>query len=227
MISCIGGVLAVGFSPSNLVFNIPIGKQECQTITLISDSETITVSDVWAKDKTIEWKVSSFDTSASDHGLSISYPKTLSLNERQVQVCLSGTEAGEFHGVVLLAEEQKGSSVIQMGIWVKALIGNENQIAEANARQEITTNNQLTTNQTINQSNQLAASNTNVESSGTVVVNSENKNPFNLITGAVIGTNGSINWLTILIILIVVVILAITIMIFRRKRKPEWEKKFY
>jgi len=127
----IGETLAIGFSPSNLIFDLEQDKEECRTISLNSDSETITLSDKWAENKDIEWKVNLFDIDASYHGISISYPEELSLNEREVKVCLSGNKIGEYHGIILLREEQKGTSIIEMGIWLKAII-NEKQESSPN-----------------------------------------------------------------------------------------------
>lgn len=119
MINVVG---AVGFSPSSLTFNLQRGEQSCQVITLSSDSETITVSDKWAENKDVEWKVSLFNNSASDFGISINYLKEISINEREVEVCLLGSQVGEYHGVMILKEEQEGNSIIQMGIWLKVII---------------------------------------------------------------------------------------------------------
>lgn len=126
-------VSAVGFSPSSLIFELEQGRQECKMITITSDSETISVSDKWAENKDAEWKVSLFETDASAHGISISYDNELSINERQVEVCLSGQNIGEYHGVLLLTEEQQGNSIVQMGIWLKVIITEPQQTAPASA----------------------------------------------------------------------------------------------
>lgn len=115
-------VLAVGFSPSSLTFNLNPGEEDCQIITLSSDSEIIKVSDKWAENKDVEWKVSLFDKDASYHDISIDYDNELLIDEREVEVCLSGNNVGEYHGVLLLTEEQEGSSIIQMGVWLKVII---------------------------------------------------------------------------------------------------------
>lgn len=238
LISFIDEVLAVGFSPGSLVYKLPVGKEECQTISLTSDSETVRVSDKWAEDKNMEWKVSSFDTDANYHGLSISYPQKLTLNQRQAQVCLSGKEAGEFHGVVLLTEEQKGSSIIQMGIWIKVLIGNDDEIAKAELNKTIIPKKNITitntNNQIINEADKLSEgtneqeSNTNTQSGGTVVIDSQKSdNPINWITWAVIGANGQINYKIISILLLSIIIVYIIIIIFKKMRKPRWERGYY
>jgi len=115
-------IIAVGFSPSSLTFELEQNVESCQIITLSSDSDMIGVSDEWAENEGVEWKVSLFDKDASEHGISISYDSELDVDEREVEVCLSGSEVGEYHGVILLKEEQQGNSIIQMGVWLKVII---------------------------------------------------------------------------------------------------------
>jgi len=227
LISLINRVSAVGFSPGNLVYKLPVGTEQCQTISFSSDSE-ISISDKWAEDKTMEWKVSYFDKPALFHGLTIKYPEKLSLDQRQAQVCLSGKQPGEYHGVVILREEQKGSSIIQMGIWIKAIIGSDQEIATAELNKTNKPNKNITINleePIIDQNNQDQETNLS-QSSGTVVV-SKDSNPVNLITGAFIGTNHQINYKTISIILISIIIIYIIILIFKKNRRPSWERKYY
>ena len=118
-------VLGVGFSPSSLIYNLEKGQQDCQIVSIISDSDTISIEDKWAENKDIEWKVELFETSASEHGISINYPS--STIENEIEVCLSGNNVGEYHGVLLLREEQEGNTIIRAGIWLKAIINEEEQ----------------------------------------------------------------------------------------------------
>ena len=115
-------VHAVSFSPSSLIFNLNPNEQSCQTINFDSNSSIISVSDKWAENKDVEWKVSNFETPASSLGISIDYPSNVSAQDKQVKVCLSGSSIGEYHGVLLLKEEQQGNSIVQMGIWLKVII---------------------------------------------------------------------------------------------------------
>jgi len=115
-------VSATGFSPSSLTFNLNKNSESCQNITITSDSENITVLDSWAANNNVEWKVSSFNTSSTEHGLTLSYPKELSKSERVIGVCLSGANAGNYKGVLLVREQQVGNSIVQMGIWLKVNI---------------------------------------------------------------------------------------------------------
>lgn len=139
-------IYAVSFSPPNLVFNLSVGEKNCQNITLSSDSEKIALSDKWAESKDVAWNPNLFVKSANEHGLKVTYKKELSLDEREVQVCLSGNKPGEYHGILLLSEEQEGNSVIQMGVWLKAVIsekGNE-EVVNKKEVNNISSNNLLT-----------------------------------------------------------------------------------
>ena len=113
---------AVGFSPSSLTFELEQGQEGCKMITIDSESEKITASDSWAENESVEWKVSSFNTKAEEHEITINYDNELFIDEREVEVCLSGNKIGEYHGVLLFKEEQQGSSIVQFGVWLKVLI---------------------------------------------------------------------------------------------------------
>lgn len=114
---------AVGFSPTSLIFNLEPGEKNCKIVSLTSESPIITVVDNWALDYNVEWEVGLFKEDSSSHGIDISYDNELDLDERKVEVCLSGSEVGEYHGVLLLSEQETGNSVTQMGIWLKVVIG--------------------------------------------------------------------------------------------------------
>lgn len=117
-------VSASGFSPTSLIFNLSPNEQSCQKITITSDSSKIIIEDKWAENKDVEWQTTKFNEYASYHGISINYPLELS-DERVFEVCVSGSDTGEYHGVILIKEEQVGNSIIQMGVWVKLIVSDE------------------------------------------------------------------------------------------------------
>ena len=114
-------IIASGFSPTSLIYDLGVNEESCQTVNINSESEKISVSDSWASHKDDNWSVDGFTNAAQDHGLELTYSTELNKDERSVEVCLKGKNAGEYHGVLLLREEQEGNSVVQMGIWLKVV----------------------------------------------------------------------------------------------------------
>jgi len=71
--------------------------------------------------------VNNFNETAVKHSITIQYLNKLdNSNESKIKVCLSGENTGEYHGVLLIQEEQKGSSIIQLAVWLKAIITESN-----------------------------------------------------------------------------------------------------
>jgi hypothetical protein len=118
----VNGISASSFSPSSLIFELTPGEQDCKTISVSSDSEVISVSDVWAENKDVEWKINLFQSSAESLGININYLSEISSEQGEVKVCVSGINQGEYHGAIILKEEQQGNSIVQMGVWLKLTI---------------------------------------------------------------------------------------------------------
>lgn len=214
----VGNVSASGFSPSSLIFNLNPGEKQCQTITMTSDSKALTVSDIWAANKNIDWKVSLFSDSANAHGLSLDYPAQL-MTERTLNVCLSGSEIGEYHGVILIKEAQEGNSIIQMGVWIKVVISEKPapSPSQTSAQTQQTTQQSQATNTPDTQ----AAANNNQTTSTTNPESSQNAG----ITGAVIGSStGKSIWLAIIILAILT---AATIVVYKIRRRTRWKNYGY
>ena len=129
-------VQAVGFSPSKLLFELEQDEVECQIITLNSDSDRIVVSDKWAESLDVDWRVGLFNASSDSHGLSVVYDSEM-VGERELDVCLSGSDVGEFHGVLLMVEGQQGNSVVQMGVWLKVVISEEDKSEVGSPKSEV------------------------------------------------------------------------------------------
>lgn len=123
----ISTVVAEGFSPSNLVYVLTPNEELCQVVSLESDSVNITVLDSWAENENVNWSISLFNTPAEDHSLTIDYPTELSIDEREVEVCVSGSKLGEYHGVIIFRQAQQGTSIIQLAVWLKVVIENPPQ----------------------------------------------------------------------------------------------------
>jgi len=227
---CSANVLATGFSPSSLIFSLEAGVEGCQTITITTESETVAINDSWAENKEVEWKISSFNTTAEEHQIDIDYPSQIQSPENKVEVCVSGSELGEYHGAMLLKEEQKGNSIIQMGIWIKLTVVEKQEEVVAPVQTDVNTgssgggssgvatkvNNTTVTNtattavtiqKNLGEEDKAASSETN-ENAGVVG-----------ITGSAIGV-GKVN-VTTAIITIVVVILIIWAFIYLRNKRKE------
>ena len=211
-------IQAVGFSPSSLTFELEPNQEECKMVTIDSESKTINVSDSWAENENVEWKVSSFNTDVSNHGITISYDSELSIDEREVEVCLSGTKSGEFHGVLLFQEEQQGSSIIQFGVWLKVVIADEQPTPQVTSSSSSgsggggggggfiapkTSTNNSTINSTIIGNNNSELSEENKENGG---VEEETEGSYSRgITGRVIEGVGGVRNLAILGLIVIVI----------------------
>jgi hypothetical protein len=219
---------ASGFSPSSFTFNLIPNEEECGTITIDSTSSTISVSDTWAENKDVEWKVGLFDTSASSHGISIDYDEQLSNNENEVEVCVSGSKVGEYHGVILLREEQEGNQIIQMAIWIELIIAEKTQeVINQNAgggggsgsstksTTNSTTNSTNTTTQETQEGVYVSVPNTE-NNTTTNQINEENKNK---ITGLVTGEGGTRNIIVAILFIIIITGIVIYNANIRRKKK--------
>lgn len=119
---------AEGFSPSSLVYLMQPNEELCQVVSLDSDSVSITVSDSWAENKDVDWQIGLFNTAASEHGLSIDYDEELTIDEREIPVCISGSKLGEYHGAIIFAQAKEGTSIVRFDVWLKVVI--EEQPAE-------------------------------------------------------------------------------------------------
>jgi hypothetical protein len=110
-----------------LIFELEANEEDCGTISFKSDSSLISVSDTWAKNEDVEWRIKNFETSAEEHGLSLDYVSELSSEDGEVDICVSGSKLGEYHGVILLSEAVEGVSSSRMGIWIKVNIVGEGE----------------------------------------------------------------------------------------------------
>jgi len=120
-------VSAISFSPSSLKFDLEKNEEKCENVEITSES-ILGVNDKWAENADVEWKVSNFHEEASSHGLSLVYEKEISSEEGIVEVCLSGENVGEYHGVLLIKEGQVGNTITQAGVWLTVNIGEELQL---------------------------------------------------------------------------------------------------
>lgn len=217
----VANISATSISPASLTFNLQLNEKDCQTIRLESDSETIIVSNQWAENPSIEWKLDLFNTKTDEHHLSLSYQKELAQNEREVEVCLAGSQEGEYHGAIIFQEEQQGNSILRLGVWIKAIIGNppSTQTTSNSNSGEKTTSSSSSSNiayqdkkVSLEKTQELDLSETdkkeNEEKPLTTVTSSEEKSEIKWI------------WLTILAITIIAIVIAL--IIWKRKKRLEY-----
>ncbi|MCX6748923.1 MAG: hypothetical protein NT076_04935 [Candidatus Pacearchaeota archaeon] len=216
MISVVSLVCTTGFSPTSLIFNLNVGEKQCQEVSVDSTSLSISIEDKFAENKDIEWKVSNFDKSASYHSLTSTYPTQISNETGKLEYCLSGSKVGEYHGVLILKEEQSGNSIVQMGIWIKATI--------ISSSPEITTSSATTSSGGASSSQSAAVVNSPVENQKTEETQGiDDSNP--TITGSAIGNSGIKS--LILPLGIVVVLVGILSAYTYYKRRQRWIKFGY
>lgn len=180
---------AIGFSPSYLSFELEKNQRECGEIQIESDSKIIQVTDLWAKNKDIPWNLNLFDKDSKFHKLKIEYDKKLDSTMREVEVCVSGSRAGEYHGSLILTEEKVGDSIIRMNIWLKVVIREDNTTEDKD--------NVINTPQ----------------------VKKEKLSDENIgITGAaILSDNGKTNWRIIIVVILIISILTIILSIIKKR----------
>lgn len=117
-------VSAVSFSPSSLIYNLNKSQEQCKYITLGLDSPITSITNSWAENKDIDWSIKFFNTTSESHGINIYYTQENIVNgiAGKVSVCLSGTNLGEYHGIMIIKQGQVGNSIVQLGIWLKVNI---------------------------------------------------------------------------------------------------------
>jgi hypothetical protein len=115
-------ILAAGISPTSMIYFLEPNQELCQLISLDSNSSIVTLSDVWAENEFIDRKVALFNTTASEHHLTLNYPHELSTTERDIEVCISGSEIGKYHGAIIIRQGQEGNSVLQLVVHLEVLI---------------------------------------------------------------------------------------------------------
>ena len=222
---------AVSFSPTDLRFNLKPNEEECQKVTITSESDIITLSDSWAESKDQNWSVSGFKSEASLHDISIDYPSELSADEREFEVCLSGGTLGEYHGVLVLKEEQVGNSIIQMGIWIKVIISKTGKISVTPVSDTTTTTSggsgssvKATELSDADLKAEEAALKAQEAKVGIVVKEVQEEDKNSGITGSVIGSGNSFtfNWNRILMGFIVAAIGVVAVVSFRKKYRRNY-----
>ncbi len=195
----LNGILAISFSPGDLIYKIDVGKEECKTINLNSESQTIAIFDKWAENIEQQRKPNLYTKTAEYHGLSLSYPKQIS-EGKEIRVCISGKYPGNYYGIIILQEEQIGNAIMQGGVWINVLItGNSINNEKKEQTQETTPGEAVQEKITENNSG---------------------------ITGAVIGALQRNIWVTATIFLLILIILYLLVLVHNKGKKTNGIMRF-
>ena len=199
-------------SPSSLNFNLRQGQEECQNISIFSDSYRGSLYSVikWADKDYAPRSPGEMNLTSDEISLNIinSPEKINNFNgEAQAEVCISGEEIGNWRGSLEYRTEGGGIAV-GVGVWLRVNITEplpgENFAPKATAKNS----NETTIPETINENKNL---NENAEAAG--------------ITGAVVGTNS--NRTIGLIIAIIIVIAGIILMLYKKFRGKKCGGYYY
>ena len=106
------------FSPTSLQFSLEKNETLCKKINFEIESSAA-VHDAWAQSSLEQWSITNFKTSSQEHGIKISYPTETNPEEKELQVCISGSKSGDYRGALIFREEKVGNSIVQFGVWLK------------------------------------------------------------------------------------------------------------
>ena len=115
-------VNAFGFYPTSLTFEIEKNEEKCLDFSVDSDSNILTLEDRWAENKEIPWKTTLFNEISKTHSLTLDYPEEIVGGTQVIEVCVSGRKSGEYHGVLLIKQEEQNNALTQMGLWLKVIV---------------------------------------------------------------------------------------------------------
>src|SRR4030042_3966441 len=113
--------ISVGFSPSSFVFTTKEGEQVCKVVNLRTSGDSIAVTDQWAGDSVMAWRVSNFKTEAKELNILQQY-NPIQANDGKIEVCYTFQEPGNYRGVILLTPQQTNTNgglqqIVRVGVW--------------------------------------------------------------------------------------------------------------
>lgn len=111
-------VSALEFSPTSLQFSLEKNEISCKKINFEIESSA-KVHDTWAQNSLEQWSITNFKTNSQEHEIELSYPAEISPEEKELQVCISGSKPGDYRGTLIFREEKVGNSIIQFAVWLK------------------------------------------------------------------------------------------------------------
>lgn len=117
------GSISLKLEPSKLNLTGFTNEKICQELTIeynIQDG-TIEGRDLWAPEGVTEKVLSLHNLNAGALGLIFEYPKSISVdNSKVVDVCVTASTKGLYHGALLYRTIQSGNVGIELNVWVTA-----------------------------------------------------------------------------------------------------------
>lgn len=114
--------LEIGINPAYLNLEDKTGEEVCQNISVYADRDiNITIENKWTKIEESR-KIKDYNLSSKDFNLQIVSPEkaSISANEtKEIEICFSGKNAGNFYGAVLFESE---NGYVSIGSWINLKI---------------------------------------------------------------------------------------------------------
>ena len=117
------GNISLKLEPSRLNLTGFTGEKICQELTIEYNIEdgTIEGRDLWAPEGVTEKVLSLHNLEAGVLGLTFEYPKSITVdNSKVVDVCITASKKGLYHGALLYRTIQSGNVGIELNVWVTA-----------------------------------------------------------------------------------------------------------
>lgn len=89
---------AAEISPESLSFEMHVNEEKCGMITITNLTDEVEVSNIWQEENNLDviWDITNSD------------------DDKEIEVCISGEEIGEYHGAIIFRQEQQGSPVVNL-----------------------------------------------------------------------------------------------------------------
>ena len=129
---------SVYLSPSKLYFDMKNNKEDCQTITFISDDYqgNIIIRDVWADIKE-DSNINNFNMRSNDFGIYITYDSAIKNFEEseEIEICLTGKNVKNGKGALIFTPESETNVIVETGAWI-FVKGEDYEVSEENTERK-------------------------------------------------------------------------------------------
>jgi len=108
---------ALSLDKGKLEFNVGKGEEMCKIVKVSSEDYVgkVSIRDIWPEEGEEESGFSKYTLTAEDYNINIKHPsEILDFNEQsEIEVCLSGSEVGDFRGALIFTPEP-GDDVVNV-----------------------------------------------------------------------------------------------------------------